>query len=122
MKNGIIDPALTWQALIKDYMDHKDKALAARRFHDTLVAVIDKAVEKIYQKSGIKKVVFSGGTWHNRYLLIRSKRQLENRGFQVYTHHNVPPNDGGLSLGQAVITYWRWLNHVSSSSGQSDDD
>ncbi len=122
IKEGVINPASTWKEMVKDFEGHKEKDLAARRFHDTLVSIIQKAVLIIGEKSGIKKVVFSGGVWHNRYLLVRSKKLLEELGFEVFTHQNVPPNDGGISLGQAVITYWRWLNHVSSSSGESDDD
>ena len=122
IQEGIINPASTWQALIKDYLVHRDKVAVARRFHDTLLSIIENAVGIIHKKSGIKKVVFSGGAWHNRYLLVRTKRLLEEQGFEVFTHQNVPPNDGGISLGQAVITYWRWLNHVSSSSGQGNDD
>ncbi|UNC92291.1 carbamoyltransferase HypF [Candidatus Contubernalis alkaliaceticus] len=122
IEGGIIDPASTWKALVEDFQSHKEKDLAARRFHDTLVSIIEKAVLIISERSAIKKVVFSGGAWHNQYLLIRSEELLNKLGFEVFTHQNVPPNDGGISLGQAVITYWRWLNHVSGSSGKSYDD
>ncbi len=117
-----INLASTWQALVDDYSGHRDPVISARRFHDTLLCVIEKAAGIIREKSGIRKVVFSGGTWHNWYLLTRSKCLLEGQGFEVFTHQNVPPNDGGISLGQAVITYWRWQNRVSGGSGKSHND
>jgi hydrogenase maturation protein HypF len=50
-----------------------------------------------------KKIVLSGGVFQNRYLTERAAAVLESRGFVVYTHRQVPPNDGGIALGQAVI-------------------
>jgi hydrogenase maturation protein HypF len=48
-------------------------------------------------------VCLSGGTFQNVYLLSRTVQLLREEGFEVYTHAAVPPNDGGLSLGQAAI-------------------
>jgi hydrogenase maturation protein HypF len=57
----------------------------------------------ISQKTGIKQIALSGGVFQNRLLLKLTAAGLKQAGFQVFTHHLVPCNDGGLSLGQAVI-------------------
>jgi hydrogenase maturation protein HypF len=49
-------------------------------------------------------VVLSGGCFQNSYLVERAAPALEALGFSVYTHQRVPPNDGGIALGQAVLT------------------
>ena len=50
-------------------------------------------------------VALSGGVWQNMTLLQKTVPSLEAQGFTVFTHYNIPTNDGGLSLGQAVIAY-----------------
>jgi len=67
-------------------------------------------------------VVFSGGVWHNWYLQVKLKGLLEEEGYEVFLHHKVPPDDGGISLGQAAIANWRWKNHVSGSTWKSCND
>jgi len=54
-------------------------------------------------RSGLKQIVLSGGVFQNRYLAERTAAILESRGCDVYTHQRVPPNDGGIALGQAVM-------------------
>ena len=79
------------------------KADAALRFHDTLAAVTADICGKIRRESGVERVVLSGGVFQNKLLSERIYALLQERNFQVYTHRLVPPNDGGLALGQAVI-------------------
>ncbi|RQD75505.1 MAG: carbamoyltransferase HypF [Candidatus Syntrophonatronum acetioxidans] len=117
-----INPSLIWQSITEDILKEEDRVYISRRFHDTLVAILSEAARKVYRESGIKKVVLSGGVWHNRYLLVRVKELLEREGYEVFFHHKVPPNDGGISLGQAAIAFWRWKNHVSGSSRQSNNN
>jgi hydrogenase maturation protein HypF len=62
-----------------------------------------KCARKISRQTGIKQVALSGGVFQNRLLLKLTSDGLKQAGFQVFTHHLVPCNDGGLSLGQAVI-------------------
>ncbi|HID34224.1 MAG TPA: hypothetical protein EYP25_06570, partial [Anaerolineae bacterium] len=54
-------------------------------------------------ETGLNQVALSGGCFQNRILLEELAAGLRADGFQVFTHHQVPANDGGLSLGQAVI-------------------
>jgi hydrogenase maturation protein HypF len=58
---------------------------------------------KIAEKTGIKRAALSGGVFQNRLLLRKTVPLLESAGFEVYTHRQVPCNDGGISLGQVVI-------------------
>ena len=73
------------------------------RFHNGLADVCRIASMGIRESSGINEVVLSGGVWQNITLLGRTLSLLHESGFVVYIHHQVPTNDGGLSLGQAVI-------------------
>ena len=54
-------------------------------------------------KVGAKRVALTGGVFQNRYLTERAFRRLEGAGFKPYIHQRVPPNDGGIALGQIVI-------------------
>ncbi|CUS35151.1 carbamoyltransferase HypF [Candidatus Nitrospira nitrificans] len=75
----------------------------AARFHAGLAA----ATVRVAQAAGLPRVALTGGCFQNRLLLSLVRRQLEEAGFAVYSHALVPPNDGGLSLGQAVIAAQR---------------
>ena len=73
------------------------------RFHNGLAEVCRVICLEMREKFGINEVALSGGVWQNITLLGRVLSLLENDGFRVYIHQEVPTNDGGLSLGQAVI-------------------
>ena len=78
--------------------------LKAGRFFSWLAAWI----EQIARESGLRQVVLSGGCFQNLVLLERVTDRLESQGVRVFTHQRVPANDGGLSLGQAVLAGMRW--------------
>jgi len=65
--------------------------------------VFVSAAERIRGITGIEKTALSGGCFQNMFLLRHIKDGLRKRGFEVYNHTRVPTNDGGISLGQAVI-------------------
>ena len=73
------------------------------RFHATLADVIVRTCRRLRERSGLERVALSGGVFQNVRLLRLAVDGLRRAGFQVYTHHQVPPNDGGLALGQAAI-------------------
>lgn len=83
------------------------------RFHDTLVAIISDTVEKIRTETGLNKVALSGGTFQNKFLFRETIKALTNREFDILYHHHVPANDGGISLGQAMVAHWRWKLRTS---------
>jgi hydrogenase maturation protein HypF len=93
-----------WQPLVRAVVTDKRDGVAvpriAARFHNALVSWI----LEVAKGSGLKQMVFSGGVFQNRYLTERAAAVLESQGFTVHTHRQVPPNDGGISLGQAVIS------------------
>jgi len=73
------------------------------RFHATLANVIVRTCGRLRERSGLERVALSGGVFQNIRLLRLTVDGLRRSGFHVYTHHQVPPNDGGLALGQAAI-------------------
>lgn len=75
----------------------------ARRFHSALVKIIETVCARIRNTTGHRKVVLSGGVFQNGLLSGETTSRLAARGFEVYTHRLVPPNDGGLALGQLAI-------------------
>lgn len=77
------------------------------RFHLTLGTIILDASRNIREDSGIEDVALSGGVFQNRLLLTLTRDMLEDGGFRVWSQEKVPANDGGVSLGQAVIAWER---------------
>ena len=75
----------------------------AARFHNTLAAAIHEMCLRMRRESGIGRVCLSGGTFQNMRLLGLVARALRASGFELFLHRKVPPNDGGIALGQAAI-------------------
>jgi hydrogenase maturation protein HypF len=75
----------------------------ATKFHNAVVNTILFLCKQIKSECSLRHVVLSGGVWQNQYLLRKTYQILSEEGFSVLTHRDVPPNDGGISLGQAVI-------------------
>ncbi len=59
--------------------------------------------ERLERSSPLERVALSGGVFQNDLLLALTTNDLLRRGFQVYSHHLVPPNDAGIALGQAAV-------------------
>ena len=78
-------------------------AIISARFHKTMTEIILEACRLISRQSGLKTAALSGGVFQNRLLFNLAVDALEKEGFRVLTHRLVPCNDGGISLGQAVI-------------------
>jgi hydrogenase maturation protein HypF len=77
--------------------------LVAARFHNTFAASIHEMCLRMRRESGLNRVCLSGGTFQNMRLLGLTARALRASGLELFLHRNVPPNDGGIALGQAVI-------------------
>ncbi|MEO8597372.1 MAG: carbamoyltransferase HypF [Candidatus Solibacter sp.] len=75
----------------------------AARFHHTLAASIHEMCNRMRSESGLQRVCLSGGTFQNLRLLELAVNALRGSGFQVFLHREVPPNDGGIALGQAMV-------------------
>jgi hydrogenase maturation protein HypF len=89
--------------VIEDLRQDVSKGMIAVRFHSTVAQMINEMCHLIADDTGINQVALSGGVFQNRLLLRKTVKLLESSGFQVLTHRQVPCNDGGISLGQAVI-------------------
>jgi hydrogenase maturation protein HypF len=90
-------PAL--QALLEDVSHRVARATIASRFHDTLAA----AIVSVARGVGEPRVVLTGGCFQNRALVERACSGLAAAGHEVLLHQRVPPNDGGISLGQVAV-------------------
>ncbi len=91
------------QGIVKDIEMGKPVEFIAGKFHRTIILTFTKICEKISERTSIKSAALSGGVFQNAILLSGFITELEKKGFEVYTHSLVPANDGGISLGQAVI-------------------
>jgi hydrogenase maturation protein HypF len=92
-----------FSAIVYDLQSNTAKATISVKFHNTIARMTNKLCQIISHKTGISQVVLSGGVFQNRLLLRKTVSLLEADGFNVFTHKQVPCNDGGISLGQAVI-------------------
>ena len=90
-------------AVIEDFHHGISKGMISLKFHNTVARMINEMCQLIADESGISQVALSGGVFQNRLLLRKTVSLLESSGLQVLTQRQVPCNDGGISLGQAVI-------------------
>jgi len=95
------------EGIVDDLMAGVQKPVISARFHHSISTIILQVCRRIRRNTGLKTVALSGGVFQNMRLLSPSVDRLEKNGFQVLTHHRVPPNDGGIALGQACIALKR---------------
>ena len=93
----------TFREIVEDLQSDITAEAIAAKFHNTIARTIVDLAKLIRDEAGLDKVVLSGGTFQNKYLTEKSVRLLKEEGFDVFTHHHVPCNDGGISLGQLAI-------------------
>ncbi|MDH5174652.1 MAG: carbamoyltransferase HypF, partial [Elusimicrobiota bacterium] len=99
----IVEPALIVKGIVEDLQRNVPGKVIAYRFHNTIADVIRDVSLKVKKRTGIGKVALSGGVFQNRLLLGLALRKLTERGFICYYQKKIPSNDGGISLGQAII-------------------
>jgi hydrogenase maturation protein HypF len=99
----IIDPSPVLRSIVADLRSHVPAATLAARFHAGVADVIAAVCIQLRARGAPQTVGLTGGVFQNVLLLSLAKARLERAGFRVLTHRVVPPNDGGLSLGQALI-------------------
>jgi hydrogenase maturation protein HypF len=92
-----------WHELVADLRAREPTQHIAARFHAGVANMFIEAAHQARTATNIHQVALSGGCLHNRRLARLLRIGLEQRGFQVFQHHQVSPGDGGLSYGQAVI-------------------
>lgn len=99
----LVDPAPLIRQVAADVRAGRSAAYIAAHFHAVLAAAILRLSRELRAETGINRVALSGGVFQNVVLLQAAVTALRRAGFTVLTHRRVPPNDGGLALGQAVI-------------------
>jgi hydrogenase maturation protein HypF len=104
----VVDTRPLIAAVVEDVGRQVEPAVIARRFHSTLVEVIASVCARLRESTGLGAVVLSGGVFLNALLTTEVGARLTADGFRVYRHRLVPPNDGGLSLGQLAIAAARY--------------
>ncbi|MFC1734165.1 carbamoyltransferase HypF [candidate division KSB1 bacterium] len=90
------------RGIVKDMINGILKEVISAKFHNTLISVIFDVVNQIHTTHKINKVVLSGGTFQNRYLLGKLELLLKEK-LDVYSNEKIPTNDGGIALGQLLI-------------------
>jgi hydrogenase maturation protein HypF len=94
---------LDWEPMMRDILRDLQRGtspgIVAARFHNTLAA----AIVEVARLAGEERVVLSGGCFQNSYLTRRAVECLEAAGFRPYRHQRIPPNDGGIAVGQACV-------------------
>jgi hydrogenase maturation protein HypF len=103
----VIDPAEMIRGIVRDLVSGVPSSKISGKFHRTISRMIIETCEAIRSKEKLNRVVLSGGVFQNIFLLSLVTEELKRSAFDVYTHHLVPPNDGGISLGQAVVAHMR---------------
>jgi len=96
-----------WLAVLNDLRDQRNKSVIAARVHHTLAAASVDLLIKLSEQTATNTIVLSGGFFQNRLLLESMTQQLEQYGKEVLTQQIYPVNDGGLGLGQALVTISR---------------
>ena len=96
------------RAVVEDLTAGQDRSVIAARFHNGVAQLITDCCLLLRERSGLNTVALSGGVFQNLLLLDAAVSRLEGKGFGVLVHSRVPCNDGGISLGQAVVAAARW--------------
>lgn len=102
-----IDLSETIRGIVRDLGESVPASIISGKFHRTLAYLTTGICKMIREREGLNRVVLSGGVFQNMLLLSRVTDELKESGFEVHVHHLVPTNDGGISLGQAVVAQMR---------------
>jgi [NiFe] hydrogenase maturation protein HypF len=100
---GIIKAEAVIRHAVEDLLDGAAIESVSAKFHLGVARLISSIACKAREQHRLNRVALSGGVFQNMLLLEQTCRMLIANGFEVFTHHRVPPNDGGISLGQAAV-------------------
>jgi len=104
----VIDWTHVLEAVIVDLKAGISLPIISARFHNSVSEMVAETCAIIRERTNLEQVVLSGGVFQNTFLLERTLQRLRKRGFESFIHHQVPCNDGGISLGQAVVANARF--------------
>lgn len=103
LENGLIDPKPLFESIIVDLHKNTPISKLSARFHNSIVQLSVDVCTLLRSENKINTVALSGGVWQNKVLLEKTIKTLKNDQFDVMIHQSIPTNDGGISLGQALI-------------------
>lgn len=104
-EGGLVYESSVISSVVADLLAGTPAPIISAKFHQAVVDLIVTVALRIKEERGLNRVVLSGGVFQNFLLLERLRHQLQSQRFEVFTHSRVPPNDGGISLGQSAIAH-----------------
>jgi hydrogenase maturation protein HypF len=104
----MVDLSPAVRSVVADRDEKKSGSYIACKFHNTVAQFALDVCKRIRSRRHLNKVALSGGVFQNKYLSEKLTFLLQEEGFAVYRHRNVPPNDGGISFGQAAVAAYRY--------------
>jgi len=107
---------IDWEPLVHAVLRDRDRGLEVAEISRCFHAALANAALRVAERAGLGKVALGGGCFQNARLLAAVKVRLESRGFDVVAATRIPPNDGGLSVGQVHVVGAR-LHDVSGDTG-----
>lgn len=102
IEKGLIHFGSLLNEIVTDLNNRKSIGYIAAKFHNAVRNLVLNVSTQVLQQTSSKIVALSGGVWQNRFLIQNSIDDLERSGFKVLVHRDVPANDGGIALGQAI--------------------
>jgi len=110
------------QRLVEDFLSGASTEICAARFHNSIARLVLNMCLEARENTGIRTVAISGGVMSNAYLVEKLLLEFSANDFELLFNKEVPPGDGGVSLGQAAVAAWRWLSdggkHVFGYAGE----
>ena len=113
LQDGVVQVAPMWMALLDDLDEGVATTRIAARFHNGLAAGLADGAAQLCERLQLDAVALSGGVFQNRTLFAAILQHLEDRQLQVLSHGQVPSNDGGIALGQALVAAARILRRTT---------
>jgi len=98
----VLDVTALVRYVAADMLRGTDPGVVAARFHNSVAHLVCESVKRLAERSGLGTVGLTGGCFQNRLLTERCVERLEEAGLRVLIHEAIPPNDGGIAVGQAV--------------------
>jgi hydrogenase maturation protein HypF len=103
----VLEPGPMIRGVVDGLAKGESPPRIAARFHATVAEAVVRVSERVRASGGLDRVVLTGGVFQNAILLGATCQGLEAAGFEVFSHRLVPPNDGGIALGQAAVAHAR---------------
>jgi hydrogenase maturation protein HypF len=103
-----VDPAALIRSVAEDIITGTGRQKVAARFHNSVARLTVDIVMRLVRRTGIRTVGLTGGCFQNKLLTERTLALLKAEGLESLQHESVPPNDGGIALGQGVAARERW--------------